>query len=100
MARRDETPRDLLFGLLALQNGLIVQEQLLDAFRAWSQAKGRTLAEILVERGSIDEEGGASLTSRAGTQLRLHGADPERSLASVPTRPSTREELDALGDTD
>ena len=33
MARRDETPRDLLFGLLALQNGLIDQAQLLASDR-------------------------------------------------------------------
>ncbi len=100
MARRDETPRDLLFGLLALQNGLIAQEQLLNAFRAWSQAKGRTLAEILVERGSIDEEGRAILSKLAEKQLKLHGGDTERSLAAVPTGPSTREKLDALGDSD
>jgi hypothetical protein len=43
MARRDETPRDLLFGLLALQNGLIDQEQLIGAFSAWTRARGKTL---------------------------------------------------------
>jgi hypothetical protein len=56
MARRDETPSDLLFGLLALQNGLIEQGQLLDAFREWSRTRGRTLAEILLSRGAIDQE--------------------------------------------
>ena len=61
MARRDETPRDLLFGLLALQNGLIDQDQLVAAFGAWSRAKGKTLAEILVERGAIDAESRALL---------------------------------------
>jgi len=34
MVRHDETPRDLLFGLLALQNGLIDQDQLVAAFGA------------------------------------------------------------------
>ena len=100
MARRDETPRDLLFGLLALQNGLIDQEQLIGAFSAWSRAKGKALAEILVERAAIDEESRALLASMAEKQLKLHGGDTEKSLAAVMAGPSTREKLAALGDPD
>ena len=100
MARRDDTPRDLLFGLLALQNGLIDQDQLVAAFGAWSRAKGKTLAEILLERGSIDAESRALLAAMAEKQLKLHGGDTEKSLASIGAGPSTREGLTALGDTD
>ena len=100
MSRRDQTPRDLLFGLLALQNGLIDQDQLVAAFSAWSRAKGRTLAEILLERGAIDEESRALLDGMAGKQLELHGGDTEKSLAAVAVGPSTREKLAGLGDTD
>lgn len=35
--------RDLLFGLLALQNGLIDQVQLVAAFQAWTRDKARPL---------------------------------------------------------
>ena len=45
--------RNLLFGLLALQIGLIDQDQLVAAFRAWSRDKGRQLAEYLVDRGDL-----------------------------------------------
>jgi serine/threonine-protein kinase len=100
MMRRDETPRDLLFGLLALQIGLIDQDQLVAAFGAWSRAKGKTLAEILFERGSIDAESRALLTAMAEKQLRLHGGNTEKSLAAVTAGPSTREKLSALGDGD
>jgi eukaryotic-like serine/threonine-protein kinase len=100
MARRDETPRDLLFGLLALQNGLIDQDQLVAAFGAWSRAKGRTLADILIERGAIDAESRSLLAAMAEKQLKLHGGDAEKSLAAVAVGPSTREKLGALGDTD
>ena len=100
MARRNETPRDLLFGLLALQNGLIDQDQLVAAFGAWSRAKGKTLAEILVERGSIDAESRSLLAAMAEKQLKLHGGDTEKSLASIGAGPSTRERLAALGDAD
>jgi hypothetical protein len=50
MARGD-APFDLLFGLLALQNGMVHQPQLVAAFVAWTQAKDRSMAEILVEQG-------------------------------------------------
>ncbi len=86
MPRRDETPRDLLFGLLALQNGLIDQEQLLAAFGFWSRNKGKALAEILIERGAIDAESHALLAGMAAKQLKLHGGDTEKSLAAVGRR--------------
>jgi hypothetical protein len=72
MAQRDETPRDLLFGLLALQIGLIDQDQWLDAFRAWSKAKGKALAEILIERGAIDEESRSLPVGMAEKQLKQY----------------------------
>jgi eukaryotic-like serine/threonine-protein kinase len=100
MARRDETPRDLLFGLLALQVGLINQEQLLAAFGLWSRNKGKALAEILIERGVIDAESRSLLSGMAEKQLKLHGGDAEKSLAAVAVGPSTREKLAALGDSD
>ena len=40
--------RNLLFGLLALQNGLIDQGQLVTAFQAWTRDKARPLADNLV----------------------------------------------------
>ena len=36
--------KNLLFGLLALQNGLVSQVQLVAAFQAWTLDKARTLA--------------------------------------------------------
>ena len=40
--------RHLLFGLLALQTGIIDQGQLVAAFQAWTLDKLRNLADILV----------------------------------------------------
>src|SRR5262245_50774707 len=45
--------RDLLFGLLALQTGLINQAQLVAAFHAWTQARDRPMSEILAEQGAL-----------------------------------------------
>jgi hypothetical protein len=53
--------RNLLFGMLALQNGMIDQSALILAFSHWSRDKSRPLAEILIGQGAIDEDGRAML---------------------------------------
>ena len=53
--------RHLLFGLLALQNGLISQGQLVAAFQAWTLDKSRSLADPLVARGDRDADACACL---------------------------------------
>jgi serine/threonine-protein kinase len=50
MNRGNDTSRHLLFGLLALQTGLIDQAALVAAFHAWTQDKARPLADHLVAR--------------------------------------------------
>ena len=45
--------RHLLFGLLALQNGLIDQGALVAAFQAWTRDKTRSLADHLESRGEL-----------------------------------------------
>src|SRR4051794_2519108 len=98
MAHRDDTPRDLLFGLLALQNGLIDQDQLLNAFRAWTRDKGRPLADLLVDQHALDAGDRAAVEALAARHLRKHGGDAEKSLASVPVGRSTREALAQVDD--
>jgi eukaryotic-like serine/threonine-protein kinase len=100
MARTDQTPRDLLFGLIELHTGLIDQKQLLAACDAWSRAWGKALAEILLGLGAIDAEGRALLAAMGEKELKLHGGDTEKSLAAVAGGPSTRARLSAPGDTD
>ena len=46
--------RDLLFGLLALQNDFVSRDDLLAAFAAWVADKAKPLARILADRGAID----------------------------------------------
>ena len=47
--RRDDAPRDLLFGLLALQHGIVTRDQLVLAFGAWTGTAGKSLADLLAE---------------------------------------------------
>jgi serine/threonine-protein kinase len=95
-----DADRDLLFGLLALQNGLINQGELVAAFQAWTLDKAKPLADHLVDRGTIDADDRSAVESMVDRHLKKHGGDAEQSLASVPAGRSTREKLGALEDPD
>ena len=92
--------RHLLFGLLALQNGLINQGQLLAAFQAWALDKSKSLADHLEARGDLTGAKRALLGALAEVHLEAHGDDVEQSLAAIPAGRSTRERLAELGDPD
>ncbi len=89
---------DLLFGLLALQNGLIDQGQLVAAFQAWTRVKVRRLSEHLIARGDLDSEQLAGIEAMVALHLKKHGGDAERSLGAIPAGRSTRENLARIAD--
>ena len=90
--------RHLLFGLIALQVGLIDQAQLVAAFQAWARDKARPLADHLADRGGPDADGRAAVEAMVALHIKKHGGDTEKSLASIPAGRSTRERLAAVGD--
>jgi WD40 repeat protein/serine/threonine protein kinase len=55
MTRRAHADRDLLLGMFALKRGLIDHVQLMEAFEVWNACEDRSMAEILVERGGLEE---------------------------------------------
>src|SRR5262245_26271101 len=91
---------DLLFGMLALQNGLINQGQLVAAFQAWTLDKARLLADHLVARGDLDADDRSAVDALVARHLKKHGGDVERSLAAIAAGRSTRESLARIGDPD
>ena len=100
MEPRDAANRELIIGMLALQNGMVERDVLVGAFRSWARDKTRPIIEILVAQGAIDLDDRALLEGLARKHLRRHGDDVERSLArSTPAR-STRENLAKIGDPD
>ena len=98
MAQRADI--DLLFGLLALQNGLIDQGTLFSAFTTWAREKDRVMAEILVKQGSLDVRERALLEGLVEKHLERHGGDTGKSLASISSIDEVREELSRIGDAD
>jgi serine/threonine-protein kinase len=89
--------QDLLFGLLALQNGLINQGQLLAAFQAWTLERSKSVADHLEARGDLTSSRRAVLEALAAVHLDAHGGDVEKSLAAVSPGESIRESLARLG---
>jgi hypothetical protein len=97
---RSATDHDLLFGLLALQNGLVNQVQLVAAFQAWTLDKSRQLVDYMVARGDLETDGRAVVEAMVALHLKKHGGDAEVSLAGIPIGRSTRESLARLADPD
>src|SRR5262245_35751517 len=93
-----DADRNLLFGLLALQNGLIDQVQLVAAFQAWTRDKGRALADHLIRRGDLDADDGAAVEALVSRHLKKHGGSTEKSLAAIAVGRSTCESLARVGD--
>jgi hypothetical protein len=89
--------RNLLFGLLALQNGLINQAQLVDAFQAWTLDRVHDLAGHLIDLGHLNDAQRAAVEAIAELHVAKHG-DIERSLAAVSAGKSTHESLAQIGD--
>ena len=100
MAQAEHVPRDLLFGLLALQNGMITRDELVAAFGAWTGSPGAKMGEILVLQSRLDSTERSLLDALVESHLKRHGGDPERSLAALNVERSTRKSLARAGGPD
>jgi PAS domain S-box-containing protein len=94
----DETDRNLLFGVLALQADLIDPQQFIEACLLWTSRKDVPLADLLIERGWIVAADRAHLDYLLERKLRKHGGDARASLAAIPD--DVKRSLAALGDDD
>ena len=65
--------RDLLFGILALQNGLIDQVQLISAFQAWARDRCIPLSDHIAICGDVGGDGRVTLDAVVSLFLRKYG---------------------------
>jgi len=77
---QSDVDRDLLFGLVALQNGLIDHVQLVAGFQAWTRDRSRSLADYLLAGGALDDEQRSLLDGLVAQHLKKYGEDRERRL--------------------
>ena len=82
---KTEPDGNLLFGILALQNGLIEQPDLIAAFQCWSRDGSRTMAQTLVEHRAVSEADRAMVEglARRHVEKRRGHAQPGRVEASI-----------------
>ena len=95
---RRDADRDLLFGVLALQNDFIDGDRLVAAFRVWSRSKDKALADVLIEQGALASEDRALLETLVSKHVQRHGDDPQKSLVALSTIGSVRQKLAKLAD--
>jgi tetratricopeptide (TPR) repeat protein/tRNA A-37 threonylcarbamoyl transferase component Bud32 len=91
--------RNLLFGILALQNGFIGRTALIEAMHAWVAAKHRPIGEILVESGALLPEHRHLLETLLDAHVSRHGGEAN-SLASLSASSPALHALKAVGDPD
>ncbi|MDP7250709.1 MAG: hypothetical protein QGF00_13975, partial [Planctomycetota bacterium] len=76
------TESNLLFGVMAVQNGFINPQQLADAAALWANDKEREIGEILVEQDWISDEIRQVLKTIVEKSVEAHGGDAAKSLDS------------------
>ena len=75
--------RNMLFGMLAHQMDFINGKQLGEAMKARGEQRGKALGEVLVEQGVLAPEHQALIENLVEEHLKLHGEDPQKSIAAL-----------------
>ena len=91
--------RNLLFGIVALQLDFVGRDALIAAMHAWVLRKSTPLGRILEEQGALSEARRSILDALVEEHLKLHGDDPQKSLAALSSIGSVREDLSRVADT-
>jgi serine/threonine-protein kinase len=88
--------RNLLFGILALQNNLIDRAAFLDGFNRWVADKALPMGQILVERRAMRPDDRALLEALVARHLETCGGDPRASLEALSSIGSVRQDLSRI----
>jgi serine/threonine-protein kinase len=91
---------NLLFGVLAFQNGFLTRDQLIAGMQAWVENKSRPLDEHLLSAGAISPEIVQLLQPLVAAHIRQHGGDAEQSLAAISSVAEIKRELLQISDSD
>src|SRR4051794_31944797 len=77
-----DTNRDLLFGLMAFQKGVIDADRLSETCAAWNGEAAIPLADRLVDQGWLTVEQKVELEYALTEELKAHGGDLEATMAA------------------
>jgi PAS domain S-box-containing protein len=93
-----DTDRMLFFGVLALRTGLIGRDQFVEACTLWAARMDASLADLLVERGSIQPGDVARIDDLVERELPRDGGDAQAGLTTA--APGASGAATTLGDAD
>ncbi len=93
-----DADRNLLFGLLALQNNFIDRDALLDAFSRWMHDRENPLGQVLRDRGALSPDEHELLAALVAKHLEKFGDDPRKSLEHLSSIGSVRDDLSRVAD--
>ncbi len=89
---------NLLFGVLAVQTGLVTAESLIATMEIWVEDKTQPLGQRLVERGVLSQDRRALLDALVAEHLKQYGANATMSLAAVGSPSVLRARLERIID--
>ncbi len=82
-AAKPDIDRNLLFGVIALQDDFIDQAQFADVCAGWAMRMDRPLADLLKERGWLSDSDCQDIERKLARKLKKHRNDPRATLASM-----------------
>ena len=91
---------DLIFGLIALANGLVDRAQFAVAFEAWARDTSRPLADHLSDSGSLDASGRAAIEAMVAQHFKKQVGDTECMTGAIPAGHATLESPSGLATAD
>src|SRR4051794_21536513 len=77
-----DTERNLLFGIVAFQNGAVDAQGLAETCAAWTAEPTLPLATLMVDRGFMTDEQRTAVEHAVEQELAAHGGDPQTTLAA------------------
>lgn len=91
-----DTDRNLLFGIISMQAGLIESSEFVETCTLWSARKDASISQLLIERGLINETDKSHVDYLLSRRLEKNAGDLKASLAGIPA--SIRHSLNEIGD--
>jgi serine/threonine protein kinase len=77
------TDRNLLFAVMALQQGLVSRDAIIAAMNSWLVEKSKSLGKILVEQGVLTERAHEEVNELVSRHVELHDNDVAASLVAI-----------------
>src|SRR5271156_3913084 len=78
-----DTERNLLFGVVALQNGAVDADRLAETYADWVTEPTQPLADLFIKRGVMTDEQKTEVEKVVASELQANGGDPQATLAAT-----------------